>query len=116
MRILLDECLPVLLGKTPAFDGHDVRHVARCGLAGLGNGDLRQAALGKFDVLFSSDLHFKSRSGLAPAETLGVVVIRVTPNVLEFVQPAIEALAAAVDLNELVGKLTIVWRDRWEIR
>ena len=53
-------------------------------------------------------------SDLAPTSTLGIVFVRVVPNVLEVIQPALENLIANVPLEDLVGSLTVVWRDRWQ--
>ena len=91
-------------------------HAGRSEFAGLRNGDLRRAAQGRFDLLISTDLHFARKSSLAPTASFGIVVIRVIPNDWDLVLAAFEAFAAAVDLTTLVGKLAVVWRDRWEIR
>jgi hypothetical protein len=116
MRILLDECVPAILLKSPVLAGHDVLVAAKAGFAGLQNGALHRAAQGKFDLLVSGDTHFKKKPSLAPTPDMGVIVIRVTPNTFEAIVSAFEAFAAAVDLKEVVGKLVIVWRDHWEIR
>ena len=114
MRILLDECIPLGIVSSPALEGHQVEHVTRSGFSQYSNGRLHQAAQGKYDLLITSDRHFRRKPELAPVESMGVIYLRVVPNVLETIAPALEALVQQVDLRELVGKLTIVWRDRWE--
>jgi predicted nuclease of predicted toxin-antitoxin system len=115
MRILLDECMPIRLLASAAFAGHHVVHVAQSDLAGLPNGELHERAQGGFDLLITSDRHFRDRCDLAPTPTLGIVFVRVVPNVADAIQPALEALAADVGWDELIGKRTAVWRDRWDI-
>jgi len=99
-----------------AFAGHRAEHVKRGGLAGLSNGELRSRVLGTYDLLVTTDADFKSRPELAPTAVMGTLCIRIVPNVVEKIEPALLAFSAAVDLSELVGRLTILWRDRWEIR
>jgi hypothetical protein len=113
MRVLLDESLPLGFLELPAFVGHHVAHVRRSGMAGLRNGALHEAAQGACDLFVSCDRHFIR---LGAVKGMGVIVIRIDPNVLELMQPAFEAFASAVDLAGLIGKLAVVWRDRWEIR
>jgi predicted nuclease of predicted toxin-antitoxin system len=116
MRILLDECIPLRLVSSPVFAGHQVDHVTRSGFSQFSNGRLHREAQGQYDLLVTSDRHFRTRPGLQPVESMGVICLRVVPNVFETIAPALEALSEQVALEELVGKLTVVWRDRWEIR
>lgn len=116
MRILLDECAPGALMQSPTLAGHIVEHAGRSALVGHPNGEVHRKAKSDFDLLISSDLHFKKKTNLVPTRTLGVVVIRVVPNRMDLVVAAFERFAAAVDITQLAGKLAIVWRDRWEIR
>ncbi len=114
MRILLDECIPLGLARSAAFEGHRVDHVTQIGQAGLTNGQLHALASPGFDLLVTSDRHFRHSPALRPTDSMGIVCVRVTPNVLNHIQPAIEAMLTGVALKELVGRFTIVWRDRWE--
>jgi hypothetical protein len=116
MRVVLDECVPSILRNSPLLAQHDVLYAGLSQLAGLRNGELHRAAQGKFDILISADTDFRDNPNLAPTPDMGVIVIRVTPNSVELIVSAFEAFAAAVDLKDVVGKLVIVWRDRWEIR
>jgi hypothetical protein len=116
LRILLDECVPMRVLTSEAFVGHQVDHVKRVGLEGMKNGDLHRHVVGVYGLLVSTDAHFKSRFDLRPTPSTGVVCVRVVPNIFQLIDPALVQLASAVDLNQLVGKLTVLWRNRWEIR
>ncbi|MFB3894129.1 MAG: DUF5615 family PIN-like protein [Phycisphaerae bacterium] len=115
MRILLDECVPFALTRSPAFTGHTVQDATRCGMATLKNGELRAAAGGRFDLLVTTDRHFKGDAELGPTPDMGIVVARVAPNLASLVVPAFESMARKVDLRTLLGKLVVVWRDHWRI-
>ncbi len=115
MRIPLDECLPVVLVDSKAFKAHHVEHATRIGLSQSSNGALHEIAQARFDLFITSDRHFRTRSALAPTPTLGIICLRITPNVLEDIAPAVEALFHSVPAQDFVGRLTTVWRDHWEI-
>ena len=115
MRILLDECIPHRVADAPVFSDHHVDHVTGIGLSQATNGHLREYAEKEYDLLISSDRHFQRRSELGPTPTMGIIYMRVTPNVLELIRDALAALLAEVDPADLVGKLTIVRRDGWDI-
>ena len=115
MRILLDECMPLRLTDSVAFRGHDVDHVTRVGLSRLSNGQLHEYADGRYDLFVTSDRHFRSRADLAPTPTMGTVYVRISPNVLKLIEPALEELARRTNIEELVGRRAIVRRDGWEV-
>ena len=115
MRILLNECMPVRLLASPAFAEHHVAHVTRAGLSSAADSELHAAAVAGFDLLISSDRHFRHRPVLAPVASVGVICMRITPNVLEWIQPALERLFEHILPSELIGKRTVLWRDHWQI-
>jgi len=70
VRVLLDECVPVRLGKL--LPGHAVSTVPRMGWAGIRNGRLLGLAAGSFDVLVTVDRRMPHEQNPA---TLPVAVI-----------------------------------------
>jgi len=102
--------------SSEAFAGHQVDHVKRVGLEGLENGDLHRRVVGAYALFVSTDAHFKSRFDLRPTPATGVICVRIVPNIFELIDPALRKLVSAVDLNQLIGRLTILWRERWETR
>jgi len=107
--------MPVRLADHPAFAGHHVVHVARSDLAGLSNGRLHARAVEKYPLFITSDRHFHQRPELGPTDTMGLVFMRVTPNVLEHLGPALARLVEAAPLEKLIGRRVVVWRDRHEV-
>lgn len=58
MRFLLDECISARLGPILAEGGHEVVHVAACGLAGHVDDEVLTAAREERRVLVSADTDF----------------------------------------------------------
>jgi predicted nuclease of predicted toxin-antitoxin system len=58
VRFLLDECISARLGITLADAGHEVVHVAACGLAGHVDDEVLAAAREERRVLVSADTDF----------------------------------------------------------
>jgi predicted nuclease of predicted toxin-antitoxin system len=64
MKILLDESVPIQVGK--AFSGHEVFTVSQMGWGGYSNGDLLVAARGSdFKVLTIADKNFRHQQNLS---------------------------------------------------
>ena len=73
MRLLLDESTPV--GVRDQLPGHTVQTVPEIGLAGIGNGDLLNAAeRAGFDVLVTGDKNMISQQQLAGRKIALVVL------------------------------------------
>lgn len=78
MRILLDECLPVRLGRD--LVGHEVSTAPKMGWSGLKNGALlTQAVAAGFDVFLTVDKNLPKQQKLA-AYAIAVVVLRCATN------------------------------------
>jgi len=64
MRILLDESVPVQIGK--ALGGHEVHTARGMGWGGFSNGDLLSAAAGeRFQVLIVADKNLQRQQNLS---------------------------------------------------
>ncbi len=107
--------MPLRLVESSAFRGHEVDHATRLGLSQLSNGQLHDLAQIEYGLLVTSDRHFHRKAELAPTETMGVIYVRISPNVLELIQHAIEELARNTNLEDLVGKRTVLRRDGWDV-
>ena len=62
-RVLLDECTPAPLAKS--IQGVEVRTVEQAGFTGLENGDLLNAAEGRFDILITADKNLRYQQNLS---------------------------------------------------
>jgi hypothetical protein len=72
MRVLLDENLPVQLGRE--LRGHDVRSVSDLKWAGIDNGALLRRMEGEFDVLITADKNIYAQRNLS-GKTLSILVV-----------------------------------------
>ena len=63
MRILIDECVPRQIRSR--LPGHFVRTARESGFAGYKNGQLIEAAEGKFDLLITADKNLRYQQNLA---------------------------------------------------
>ena len=84
MRILLDESLPRRLRVD--LTGHTVETVTQCGWSGMENGELLQAAAGRFDVFLTADQNIEYQQNLS-ALPLAVVVLTARSNTYGALRP-----------------------------
>lgn len=95
MRILLDECVTVLLAKD--LSPHEVATVRRLGLTGLSDGELLRRAAREFDVLLIVDQSIEHQNVVPPTLILVTVISRFIGygSLREFVPRIIEKLETA---------------------
>jgi len=86
MRVLLDECLPRKLKSDLAE--HEVRTAQEEGWAGWKNGDLLQAASGRFDVFLTVDRNIAFQQNLQGLR-IAVVAMVAKSNRLRDVRPLV---------------------------
>lgn len=91
MRVLLDECTPRPLRK--ALVGHDVSTVEMANLKGVENGDLIQAAEGRFDALITADKNLRYQQNLT-GRTIAIIELPFNswPRLKPFVAGILDAL------------------------
>jgi predicted nuclease of predicted toxin-antitoxin system len=77
MKLLLDECMPRRLKQD--FTGCQVFTVEDAGLKGLKNGQLLQAASGKYDVLVTVDKSIPSQHNLVSLK-IAFLILRAKNN------------------------------------
>lgn len=97
MRLLLDESTPV--GVRDQLPGHTVQTVPEIGLAGIGNGDLLNAAeKAGFDVLVTGDKNLISQNNMV-GRKIALVVLNTNywPTIKEHPDLVASALAGISD-------------------
>jgi len=70
MKVLLDECVTRYLKRD--FAGHEALTVEGAGLKGLKNGQLLQAAAGRYEVLVTVDQNIQYQQNL---KSFGIAII-----------------------------------------
>lgn len=113
MKILLDECMPLPIMARLADLGHTFAHAARCGLAGLANGDVYHHAIVEFDLFVTNDRHFRNPDRYPVTGELGIVFARIAPCVTDLVAPPLRRLLTEVPEKSLAGRRTVLHRDGW---
>lgn len=93
MRILLNECVHV--GVRSAFSGHAVRTVAEIGWRSSKDGPL-PFAQDQFDVFVTIDRSLERQQNLSKLK-MGIVVVRVPSNEIQYYKPLFEKLRAAAE-------------------
>ncbi len=94
--------------------GHGVEHAARCGLAGLSNGDVYDHAVAEFDLFVSNDRHFRTSDRFPVSDRLGIILVRIAPCVTDLVAPPLRRLLTEVPDRSLVGRRIVLHRDGWQ--
>ena len=94
MRILLDECVNPRLRD--AFPGHEVITVAEANWRTMRDSELLSLASRLFDVFVTTDRGFASQHNLKNL-AVGIVLIRVRKNRMEYYRPLLSALLDAVE-------------------
>ncbi len=69
-----------------------------------------------YDLLVSTDRHFRRADRFAPTPKLGIIYVRVVPNTPTLVVQALDNLLTKERPEDLVGRLTIARREDYEIR
>jgi len=93
VNVLLDECVPVRLGRL--LTGHSVTTVPRRGWAGIKNGDLLKLAEKEFEVFVTVDRQLSVQQDLTDFD-IAVVLIRSRSNRLGEIRPLVPELLGAI--------------------
>ena len=102
MRVLLDECVTRYLKRD--FTGHEALTVEEAGLKGLKNGQLLQAASGRFDVLVTVDQNLQYQQNLK-SFALAIILLkaqRSTYPMLKPLMPRVHATLEKIKPGEIV--------------
>ena len=102
MKVLLDECVTRYLKRD--FAGHEALTVEEAGLKGLKNGQLLQAASGRYEVLVTVDQNLQYQQNL---KSLAIAIIllkaqRSTYPALKPLMPQVLAILEKITPGEVV--------------
>lgn len=114
IRVLLDECLPIAVKTFLSSRGLRVTHLTDINLSGLTNGEVYKLAKDEFQIFVTNDRHFRSRTVFPPTETLGIIYLRISPNLTAHFISAFEKFLSSKRLEDVVGRKVVIRRDGWE--
>ena len=104
MRALLDEDVHIKLLRWLKDQGHDATRVP----TGLKNGQVIYLARRERRVLITRDKDFANRIMYPPTNSLGIVILRIHPPLLDNLVAALNRLLSELPETEFAGKLIIV--------
>jgi predicted nuclease of predicted toxin-antitoxin system len=116
VRFLLDENLSPLHSRTVRDLGHDAVSVVEIGLSGANDEDVRVVAIEQQRVLLTLDADFANVLRYPPAETLGVVRLRIHPAIEEAIDPMLRRAIPRITEISMSGKLVVVDERRIRVR
>lgn len=116
MKILLDECMPMVVLDYLKERKFEVVHVKQTQWEGLGNSELYKKAQGEFQIFITTDRHFAHPEKFKPAPTFGVVYLRVAPTVGDLLIKALDQFLTKANFEQIIGKLAVVRRDDFIVR
>lgn len=116
MKFKMDENLPVESAGVFQQAGHDTETVHSEGFAGANDQHLSKICLKEDRVLVTLDMGFADIRAYSPNEFPGFVVLRTKRQDKPFILDMINKIAAALEKEEVRGKLWIVEENRIRIR
>jgi predicted nuclease of predicted toxin-antitoxin system len=100
MKVLLDECTPLLLQRR--LPECAISTVQECGWSGIKNGELLRRAEKEFDVFITSDQNLRFQQNLSG---MRLAIIQLPTNqvpIVALLVPAVEGLLSSIRPGELV--------------
>lgn len=116
MKFLLDENLSPRHARTLCALGHDAVSVVGLGLSGAPDCEVRATAIGSGRALITLDGDFANVIRYPPAETPGVIRLRLHPPTEDAIDSALRWLVARLAAVNLDGKLVVVDERKIRIR
>lgn len=111
----LDENLPDVARELLQTAGHDVATAREEGLAGADDDTLLTAAKREGRVLVTLDLDFANVRRYDPANTAGIIVLRLHDQTLPMIRRAVVRLADLLSREPAAGRLWILDESRLRI-
>ena len=111
----LDENLPEVARELLQTAGHDVATAREEGLAGAADEALLTAAKHEGRVLVTLDLDFANVRRYDPADTVGIIVLRLHDQTLPMIRRAVVRLADLLSREATKGRLWILDESRLRI-
>lgn len=81
MKILLDECIPMVLYEYLVSKRYNVDHVKQTKWSGFSNSKLYELAQDQYQIFISTDRHFAHPEKFKPKKDFGLIYLRVAPTV-----------------------------------
>ena len=97
MKLLLDECVPEMIGD--ALVGHQVFTIEDAGLKGFTNGALLKAAAESFDVLLTIDRGFEYQQNLRTLPVAVVLILAPSNRIVDLVPQMPDVLRALEQIS-----------------
>lgn len=116
MKFLLDENLSPLHAETVRESGHDAVSVVEIGLSGADDQEVWRVASEQDRVLLTLDADFANVLRYPPANTPGVVRLRVHPAIEEAIDEMLRRAIPRIAEISMDGKLAVVDERRIRIR
>ena len=116
MKLLLDENLSPLHGRTLRALGHDAVSIVELGLSGADDTVVRATAIEQDRILVTMDGDFANVLRYPPSETPGVLRFRLHPATEQAIDNALRWAVPHLSGTDLQGKLVIVDDRKIRIR
>lgn len=116
MRFLLDENLSPRHARTLRALDHDAVSIMEMGLSGAEDSDVRAKAIETGRILITLDGDFANVLRYPPAETPGVIRLRLHPPTEEAIEATLTWAVARLAERSLEGKLVVVDEKKIRIR
>lgn len=116
MKFLLDENLSPLHARTVRDMGHDAVSVVEAGLSGSDDEVVRAVAIAEERVLVTLDADFANVLRYPPAETPGVVRLRIHPATEYAIDEMLRGVIPRIAEENVRGKLVVVDESKIRIR
>jgi predicted nuclease of predicted toxin-antitoxin system len=116
VKLFLDENLSPQLAAELRTAGHDAVAVLEVGLSGATDEQVLHFAVENGRVLVTLDADFANVMRFPPAQTLGVVRLKVHPATEERIRQAIRRALLYLQNIDITGRLAVVDEDKIRIR
>lgn len=111
MRVLLDENIPRRVGEWISQHGHDTARVP----TGLKNGAVMELARREARVLVTRDQDFADRFHYPPAQSPGLIVLRIHPPTQDRLITALQRLLGERSDTQFAGQLIVVEEQGYHV-
>jgi predicted nuclease of predicted toxin-antitoxin system len=116
VKLFLDENLSPQHAAELRTEGHDAVAVFEVGLSGATDEQVLRFAVENGRVLVTLDADFANVMRFPPAQTLGVVRLKVHPATEERIRQAIRRALLYLQNIDITGRLAVVDEDKIRIR
>jgi predicted nuclease of predicted toxin-antitoxin system len=116
VKLFLDENLSPLHAADLRSEGHDAVAVTEVGLSGAADPQVLSFAVETGRVLVTLDADFANVLRLPPAQTLGVLRLKVHPATEERIREALRRAMLFLENIDITGRLAVLDDDKIRVR